>query len=131
MNPRTIDAKYEGKNSKGEKAELHIPMRALWQSDTTGYYTQIGEHVDKPIEEKNALQYAVRLEAVASWAVGMPFVRTFDKKGKPQDKPFATSGTPEAAIRERFKDVTPENDWTLHYFIEAVVADSVNLSLVF
>ena len=131
MNPRIIDTKYEGKTSTGEKAELHIPMRALWQSETTAYYTALNEHNDKPIDEKNALLYAVRLDAVASWASGMPFVRSFDKKDSHKDKPLAESGTAEAAIREYFKEVSPQNDWTLQHFIDAVIAESVGHNPVF
>lgn len=135
MNPRTIDTKYEGKTSNDEKAELHIPMRALWQSETTAYYTALNEHADKPIEEKNVLQYGVRLDAVASWASSMPFVRTFPKDADKQilytDKPLAEKGTAEDAIKEHFKDASPQNDWTLQHFIDAVITESVSLSPVF
>lgn len=130
MNPRTIDTKYEGKTSTGEKAELHVPVRALWQSETTAYHIALNEHNDKPDNEKDALQYTVRLDTLASWITGMPFIRTFTlakggKKESHKDKFLSASMSPEAAFRDLFKEVSPSNDWKLESLITSAIGNSI------
>lgn len=127
MNPRIIDTKYEGKTSTGEKAELHVPMRELWSTEISDFYNRGAENADKPIEERKVLQYQILLDAAASWAASVPFIKVGDNETCIDEADTLPADT----IREYFKEPTPKNDWILNSLINQVITESSNETPVF
>lgn len=130
MNPKKIDTVYSGKNSKGEVAELHIPMHELWSIEIAEFYSRLRESSEKPIDERKVLQYEVLRDAVASWAVDVPFVRS-TVKGKEKDVPFVSGQSPEDAIQNYFKDANATNDRILNSIVNQIIDESTKADDVF
>jgi len=108
MKSRIITPKAGFMNDDGIVSErICFPMRSISLLENTEFWAKFADIADTlSKEEKAKAEFDILVDALASWTVEMPFIRTY--KGDMVSDELLVGETPANAVRKYFKECTPD-----------------------